>query len=504
MANFRDLPVEITTEILKQAWEASLTTQYNFPSSELLIAAGLKPSYKPILVGHYSLLDPTESTLFGFKAARVCSLWRDIVSAWSDAWDLVVFDLQDDPSPLLDVFTWSGDRPISVYIFNSKFESNPGLNEFVNEARRVMMIFQFLLPHVKRCQSIRFDVTFPLSLPPPVYFFVLGSTTLQTLNLETFVPGDPVEFPHYITPSSSFGPFPQLTQLSLTGFAIIELGGDFPGWVRAFEGGRRLDSLKISNFIFSSEISDPIGELGQKTVQFFVSMLSRIQPNQLHLVGMSLSSDSTPRTITNTYDFSDTYFHFDTSSGPFLVEFLSWTQGRVYHSLEITKCGIIPTHLDIPLCGSRLTLRGISDSSSLRTILANFRGTTLTLEGCAGFDDTLIKWLSQPDGIQCPDGDAFAAKSMNHIRIRNCTDFSSDALRRLVAARHRAAPRSNQVPTSTDVKEIYCLDVIGLAPVLKPKDQVWFAMNPDVVEVCWYREEPDGLSTHMFDNYMED
>ena len=501
MANFGDLPVEITTKILKQAWEASLTTELKFPSADLLIVAGLKPSYKPILVESYAIPNPTGGTLFTFKAARVCSLWYDIVSTWGDAWDLVVFDLQDDPTPFLDVFTWSGDRIISVYIFNSKIELTPGLKELKTELHRVFTILRYLLPHVNRCQSIRFDVTFPSSLPPPVYFFVSGSTTLGTLNLETFVPGEPVEIPHYTTASLS-GPFPALARLSLTGFAVMEMGWDFPGWIKALEDGPRLHNLKLSNFKFSTENSgDPMDEPGQNTVRFLVSMLSRIKPLRLHLVGMSLSSDSTPRSIPHGYNLSDVSIHFETSSGPFLSDFLSWTQGGIDKSLRITGCETIVPHFDTSLRGELLALGQIAESSSLRTILANFGGATLSLDSCAGFDNTLIKWLSQPDGIQGEEGATFAAKSMDHIRIKNCTNFTSDALRHLVAVRHSAVYRRDRaVPSSFNVKNIDFLNVTGTAPVLERKDQVWFLTHPDVAEVCWYREEPDGLTTYMFDN----
>jgi hypothetical protein len=501
MANFRDLPVEITTEILKQAWEASLSTEFKFPSADLLIVAGLKPSYKPILVERYAIPNPNGGTLFAFKAACVCSLWRDIVSTWGDAWDLVVFDVQDDPTPLLDVFTWSGNRIISVYVFNSKIEMNPGVKELENEVFRVMKIYKFLLPHINRCQSIRFDVTFPTSLPPPIYFFVSGSTTLGTLNLETFVPGKPVEIPRYTT-ASLFGPFPKLARLSLTGFAIMEMGWDFPGWIKALEDGPRLHNLQISNFTFSTENSDDhMDEPGQDTVRFFVSMLSRINPIRLHLVGISHSSDSTPRIIPRSYNLSNVSIHFQTSSGPFLADFLSWTHGGIHKSLRITGCETIPPHFDTPLCGETLTIHHMADSSSLRAILANFWGATLVLDSCAGFDNTLIKWLSQPDGIQDAEGATFAAKAMNHIRVKNCTNFTSDALRRLVAVRHRAAYRGNEAAApSTNVENIDFLNVTGTAPVLKPKDQAWFVMNPNVAEVCWYREEADGLTTHMFDN----
>jgi len=501
MGNFRDLPVEITTKILKQAWEASLTTEFKFPSAELLIVAGLKPSYKPILVESYAIPNPTGGTLFAFKAARVCSLWRDIVSTWGDGWDLVVFDLQDDPTPFLDVFTWSGDHIISVYIFNSKIEFTPGLKELGIEVHRVMTILRCLLPHVNRCQSIRLDVTFPSSLPPPVYFFMSGSTTLGTLNLETFVPGSHVKIPLDMT-TSLFGPFPQLARLSLTGFAIMEMGWDFPGWIKALEDGPRLHNLKLSNFVFSTENSDDaMDEAGQNTVKFFVSMISRINPMRLHLVNMSLSSDSTPRNIPRGYNLTDVSIHFQTSSGPFLADFLSWTQGGIHKSLKVTGCETTSPHFDAPLLGETLTLHQMANSSSVRAILANFQGATLVLDSCAGFNDTLIEWLTRSDGIQGAEGDTFAAKSMDHIRIKNCTDFTSNALRHLVVVRHRGAYKQNEVVLpSTNVRNIDILNVTGTAPVLEPEDQVWFAMNPDVVEVCWYREERDGLSMYMFDN----
>lgn len=281
----------------------------------------------------------------------------------------------------------------------------------------------------------------------------------------------------------------------------MEMGWDFPGWIKALEDGPRLHNLKISNFTFSTEISDdPMDEPGQNTVKFFVSMLSRMNPMKLHLVGMSLSSDSTPRIIPGNYNLSDISIHFQTSSGPLLADFLSWAPGRIHKSLRITGCETTPPHFDTPLCGETLTLHQMDDSSSLRAILANFRGATLALDSCAGFDNTLIKWLSQSDGIQGAEGAAFAAKSMNHMRIKNCTNFTSGALRHLVAVRHRAAHRANEAALPTKVKNIDFLNVTGTAPVLKPKDQAWFVMNPVVTEVCWYREDPDGVSMYMFDN----
>lgn len=102
MAIFSDFPIEINTKILKKAWEASLawTSPHVIDLQWLLIDVGLKP--KPSFIWFpsiYGFTDPKRITLFSFKAVRVCSLWRDIVSTWRDAWDLVVFDLQDDPTP---------------------------------------------------------------------------------------------------------------------------------------------------------------------------------------------------------------------------------------------------------------------------------------------------------------------------------------------------------------------------------------------------------------------
>jgi hypothetical protein len=218
-------------------------------------------------------------------------------------------------------------------------------------------------------------------------------------------------------------------------------------------------------------------------------------------VDMSLSSDSAPRNIPLGYNLTDVSIHFQTSSGPFLANFSSWIQGGIHKSLRVTGCETTSPHFDAPLLGETLTLHQIGNTNSLRAILANFRGETLVLDSCAGFDDTLMEWLSRSDGIQGAEGGTFAANSVDHIRIKNCTDFTSDALRRLVAVRHRAAYRENEaILPSTKVRNIDILNVTGTAPVLEPEDQVWFMMNPDVVEVCWYREEPDGLSMHMFDN----
>ena len=247
------------------------------------------------------------------------------------------------------------------------------------------------------------------------------------------------------------------------------MGWDFPGWIKALENGPRLHNLNLlSNFMFSTQNSvDAMDEPGQNTVKFFVSMLSRINPRRLHLVNMSLSSYSTPRNIPRGYNLTDVSIHFQTSSGPFLTDFLSWTQGGIHKSLKVTGCETTSPHFDAPLLGETLTLHQMANSSSLRAILANSRGATPVLESCAGFNNTLIEWLSQSDGIQGAEGGTFAAKSMDHIRIKNCTDFTSDTLRRLVAVRHLAACKENEaVLPSTNVRNIDILNVTGTAPVL--------------------------------------
>ena len=68
------------------AFDASLHYAMIFPSQKLFTEVGLVPPYKHIPETHV-LQNSTGMTLFVVQAARVCTLWRDIISgsSWPQA-----------------------------------------------------------------------------------------------------------------------------------------------------------------------------------------------------------------------------------------------------------------------------------------------------------------------------------------------------------------------------------------------------------------------------------
>ncbi|KIM45679.1 hypothetical protein M413DRAFT_24827 [Hebeloma cylindrosporum] len=79
---------------------------------------GVAPPYKHIPETHVRQ-HSTGISLSAPQVARVCTLWRDIISSWPIAWRCLAFDLNEDPTPFLEAFNWSRDLEIYLYVFSS-------------------------------------------------------------------------------------------------------------------------------------------------------------------------------------------------------------------------------------------------------------------------------------------------------------------------------------------------------------------------------------------------
>ncbi|KIM35782.1 hypothetical protein M413DRAFT_32246 [Hebeloma cylindrosporum] len=481
MVSIADIPNEILHKILKEALVASFNPEItDFPPPWVFVDAGLAPPHRP-LSESYVYPDSIIGTLFAFKVARVPSLWRDIASTWPYAWDHVVFDLQEDPTPFDEVFTWSGDRPIRVYMFNSIFHPQPTVEMELLEAKRVQKILASLSPHFRRCKSLIIYTTSSSSLPPPGQYFstTLESTALAFLSLETDIPEKQVPCFDYLGILPLVAP-PALTQLSLTGAAIMDLSWEFPQWVNCVP---KLTFLKVTTFSFSEADPESVdGKPGKGTLELFISIICRIDPDHIHILNVSLSYDTPLKDTPQTRPFSPNSIHLNNVSSPFLYVLVNWMNcEETISMIRISNSNISQqqptTGIRVLIPGKFLELENITTCESVCSILGAFHSITLKVTNCAGFDDAAIEWLtSNPDTLP----------GLWELQISDCVNFSTQVLRLLVKTRAIASSKHDRAnPTLPQLPYIGNLSIWGNCPALSQGEKVWYKRNVETLQVSW-------------------
>ncbi|KAF8959575.1 hypothetical protein BDZ97DRAFT_1605019, partial [Flammula alnicola] len=118
---------------------------------------------------------------FSFNVAWVCNLWRDMLTDSPEYWTRISFDVANDTTPLLDAFTRSKDSEIRILVFSS---ANDLTEEGkMGESNPAESITRHLQPHIERCTSIIFHLTFASPLPSPTLFLTREALFLEDLTL---------------------------------------------------------------------------------------------------------------------------------------------------------------------------------------------------------------------------------------------------------------------------------------------------------------------------------
>ncbi|KAF8959580.1 hypothetical protein BDZ97DRAFT_2042542 [Flammula alnicola] len=123
MSRISNLPIELMLLIFNLVYQSSPKLvdpeYYDDTDSEMgdSFLSDFKPPYPPETTwASDDLRDPAQ---FPFNVAWVCNLWRDMLSDSPEYWTRVCFDVANDPTSLLDAFTWSKDSKIHVLVFSS-------------------------------------------------------------------------------------------------------------------------------------------------------------------------------------------------------------------------------------------------------------------------------------------------------------------------------------------------------------------------------------------------
>jgi hypothetical protein len=277
---------------------------------------------------------------------------------------------------------------------------------------------------------------------------------------------------------------------------------EYPGWVDVVP---QLDHLKVATFSFMDQRPKSNANKPDKdTLELFISTISRIKATHLHLHNLSLSYDTPEKDIPRTYHLDPANMNLHNVSGPFLYEFVRWMdRHEIVGKVRISDSIMSPQPtIPVPIAGESLELYNIPTSASMVAILGMFNTSILQVSACPGFDDAVVRWLTQKDAVPGLSGKNFAMDTMERLEIVESINFGSYDMRRLVQTRARAADERIQAdPTSNGVVPIEYLLVSGDCPVLSVSDMDWYRKNSDIVEVSWIREWDGGNKMEIFDNF---
>ncbi|KAF8957759.1 hypothetical protein BDZ97DRAFT_1762642 [Flammula alnicola] len=433
MASLRDLPVELLSLVFGFIYSSCRRLpSYDFHSvcwSDLEKEAITK-SEEPITkekptTKEFEPIDPEDMLWDEKDDPRSTSLFPYNVVWWSR----IVFDVANDTLPLLDAFLWSKTLRISVLVFSSANDATEDHKS--QEHRRTSYIISRLRPHIERCTSIVCDVQYVSSLPSPTIVFTREAHHLQELMLECHVDDLRYDLDDRSTTdietTSAETNFPALRRISLHGLAFMELWTLGRDWTSELKMHDDSFAVTISHFQFQK---DRDGVDHGNTFTNFMDLLMPIRfMTSTRFKNFSLSYRLRRKKLESRHNLDSSALYFDNVSSQFIAEF--------YRTVECSPESIQFSHCSIPQLSRGydcwfLTLEHISgttntiDDGSLYNILSVWDGSALSVVSCAFFE------------IACLDASTRRGQVSHfcaYVSVRDCTNFTTDAMLRLVDAR---------------------------------------------------------------------
>ena len=342
-------------------------------------------------------------TKFPYNVANTCKLWRDVSLTSPENWEDIRFDLAHDPAPLLETFAASRNSLFSVLVFTTDNERTEECK--IREAERSRTIILHLLPHMKRCTGIAFDLIFASSLPSPVPFLACNPPELRELILDYQV----YDLPGYykgtgILPKPTPSPPKKLTKMSMNGSAFMDIMHLGIKWLQALKTYKDQSKTK-SMELYLRDFQFPACDNDEIFIRF-IHLLHFFNPRRgIYFENICMAYRPDSETIPAvTYDLSDTMWaslSFKKVSRDFIAEFFDSSQiAMVECSVNFDSCSIPP--ISGGFFTPSLVLENVpgSESSffeyddSLRSIVSAWNGgNELTVIACPGFDDEFVSWL---------------------------------------------------------------------------------------------------------------
>ena len=386
-------------------------------------------------------------SLFPYAVASVCSRWRDILSTVPVFWTRIVILIDTNPtlsSAIQSYLTWTHDIPLDVIVMRM-----PGTfdEDDPDERVRVAAVMKLLGPHVHRCRSLQFDVTYSSSLPSLRQDFYGVACGLEELVLECRVDDGGNESSHTVEHRTFEYPILRTLVIDCRNFmdsCMID--------ARPFNNVTHLQILHFSP-------SEGDGErLSLYRVLQTLQKFRELRSLTLSDIEFDFASGSYPD---SSFPLLPSTVTFEDLSGEIVAEFFRVTNANP-HDTIITSCSACSTDTSGTISSSNLTLEEITAGPDLTKFLGDWHGHILSLQNCPGFNDSVLRMCE------------VAAPNMSELRISDCPNFSVGALREMLDRRSKLAAYSDNQWDLPPFSPITVLTVEGCGPLISSEDLKWF------------------------------
>jgi len=389
-------------------------------------------------------------------------------------WTQFALDLASKEPLLLDALLWSKDLPFTILIFDSRLHASgaqartQGLSQ-EQERIAVEALTTALQPHLQRCEALSYDVEYSGSIPTLIFALEHCSEKLEKLELD-FIRDDCEPFfrfqgcePCIPAPVSPSWTFPALERLSIDAKTFMFVAGH-PMWrdlITSAEPEYGL-TLEISRHTF---LEEPDNVLVVESLSCFFHYLAELHSvTTLILRDLSSHPHVTENTLVPTKKLLGAYYFEGINlSRDFLSVFF-----KVFDlpgEATFVACAF-PSNTSLGSSES-LTLKSLPMNSRFERCFQGWRGEELTFDRCPSFDNDTLDLLAEISGYE----DCCPASRVSSLTIRNCHNFSYQALKELVLQRKRMAPAFEFV------KEIRTLILSGKIPRITKEELEWFEGN---------------------------
>jgi hypothetical protein len=371
--------------------------------------------------------------------------------------DSELFSLKDFRSQL----EWSGDLIIHVTItsMTDLFSTRE-----LEENRRVCDVTTILIPHIRRCETIRYDVAHSSSLPLISTDLYFSTPHLKQLSLESSTQSESNTRPSagLLQPLDGVRSelcFPAVTELTLDGWNFLKLYHDKPKWAD-------IDvSLSISHF----RSSDTPG--GRLTIRdAFLFFTHNISLSSLELIDVEFDELDAPiDDISLAYSpvSSILISHLSSRMTAAILSCFYDAILQFYDAhlkwVSITSCPLDAVE-NAPIADG-LMLDSIPSTDGLCRYLSSWSGVWLYIQNCHTFNNEVLDFLGSMYDHDDGTPSQLCLSDLREISLHECTNFSISALKQMIRARQQ-----KKGGPST-------LNISGRAPRISKEDEDWFIEN---------------------------
>ncbi|TFK38362.1 hypothetical protein BDQ12DRAFT_683525 [Crucibulum laeve] len=468
LASASMLPTELLGEIFNFSYQSSRESLYRCTHNRIEEACECPDEE---FVGWREKDTLTTSCHFPDALASVCTKWRELLLTRPHYWTRIVIFVDEDPAleDLKARLTLTRDLPLSINILRRSGDGNDA-----EEDERVRAVMDVIRLYFPRCYSIRFNLLHSTSLPAVADFRAAGAS-LRELKLQCKAY---VEDPHYQVPTAPFPfvVFPEIRVLALNGETFLDAAKN-PTWItETLSKAKPLLSLSIGHF---RPVWNKITYREHRASVYHLLNILTVIPK---IVNLEIDDIDAPFSFDDDRNEESAIYirahHVKLSNlgDEFIdiVMYLSYFQKR---SLHITNSSL--QFLNSPLV-STITLEKIPSSSEiLSRYLSAYTWCDLTLIDCPAFDDQSLEMLMK-----------WSPNSLRVLRIKNCPNFTVDALRELVKLRKRERIGMGTSRMPWERSGMQWLSVSGSGPELSLDDARYLEDNVETFH--WNTQREDG------------